>query len=63
MSKTIDFPSGETSSEIHVASSVVNRSVRTGLDRKREARVVRDGGGLLRCGRSLERQECAERER
>src|SRR3954454_10326778 len=31
MSKTIVFPSGETSSEIHVASSVVKRSVRTGL--------------------------------
>src|SRR6478736_2832256 len=31
MSKTIVLPSGETSSEIHVASSVVNRTVRAGL--------------------------------
>jgi hypothetical protein len=31
MSKTIVFPSGDTSSEIHVASSVVKRSVRTGV--------------------------------
>src|SRR6186713_528288 len=31
MSKTIVFPSGETSSEIHVASSVVKRTVRTDL--------------------------------
>ena len=56
MSKTIVLPSGETSSEIHDASSVVNLSVRAGDERQRaRARRGFDRAVVLRGGLRAER--------